>query len=432
MKKLLLIYTITLSAFLNAAISEQEKFELVQKSAPLLKFHPNDDSSLASADWYIPRCSLEIFKKDGSKATLIPLGLLTPQSLVQKLEEFKDVNRDNKIGEIYLNAGAGKDPNRRTTRKGPGYIKTPQFPMSSSEQHAYYNFVEISDAYAKISYWFFTPYQGNIDIAPGINIFINRLRIGSHEGDWEHIDVRWEKVNNKWQIRDVFFARHGQAKGDLVKRQDVEFVNDAMQPDKNGTHPIAYVALNSHGTYAKDILLLSPDVDKTSSKGPIAFLFGRDKMGKYKLEDYNKQPWSKYIFRWGSDVDKKFGGSPETPHSYGSFGQGVKSKAELIVNGKAAWSLDVKDGKSPYFKIDPRARIKEIDFKVVEPLPDSVKFEVWKRGLFGLNDKKLYGPFELKPKIESSTTPVPANYSDTLYIKTSKEPNFKLELELIE
>lgn len=431
MKKLLLFYMITITALAQAALTDAEKHDLAQKSAPLLKFHPDDASSLASADWYIPRCSLEVLKQDGSKETLATLGTLTPEKLAELLKKYKD----NIPGEFFLNPGAGKEPNHINTLRGPGYIK------GVSDQHIYYNIVEISDTYVKISYWFFCPYQGNIDIIPGVNIVLNKLKAGSHEGDWEHIDVRWDKINNSWVIRDVFFARHGQAKGDLVKKNDVQFVNDQMKSDKMGTHPVVYVALNSHGTYPKNIFFISADADKTSDKGPIAFLYGKDAQGEWKLEDYNKQPWSPYIFRWGADLTKKFGGSPETPHSYGSFGQGKKSQAELIIDKKAAWSLDVKNGKSPYFKIDPRARIKEIDFKIVGTLPEYVEFEVWKRALLGLRDKKLYGPFKLKPRypIENNPFPddnitdaVPANYKDTLYIKAPKSQNFSLQVELIE
>jgi len=430
MKKLLLCYALTASAIMHAGLSFIEKHTLAQRSAPLLKFHPNDDSSLASAEWYIPKCSLQALKKDGSTINLANLGSLTPESLAVLLKN----NQNNPPGELFLNPGSGKEPGHLQTLKGPGYTN------GMSDQHAYYSLLEVSDTYVKISYWFFCPYQGNIDIIPGVNTILKTIGAGSHEGDWEHIDVLWEKVNNTWEIKDVFFARHGQAKGDLVRRNNVKFVNDQMKPDQSGTHPIVYVAMNSHGTYPKDIFFISKDADKTSNKGPMAFLFGKDKQGKFKLENYNEQPWSPYIVRWGADLTKKLGGSPESPHGYGSFVKEKKSKAELIINGKAAWSLEVKNGKSPYFKIDPRARIKKIDFKVVGTEP--VEFEVWRKAYFGLSTKKLYGPFKIQPTqptesdpspSANETAPVDANYSDTLYIKArNRTPNFTVHVQLIE
>ena len=377
MKKLVLLI-LAFPIFVEARLTDQEKFDLIQKSAPLLKFHPKDDSSLASADWYIPRCSLEILKKDGSKETLVPLGSLNQEELVKVLKKYMGDQGwlDPSKGQIFLNPGAGKEPNHKNTLKGPGYEN------GFSDQHAYYNFVEVSDTYVKISYWYFTPYQGNIDIIPGVNIALNVLKAGSHEGDWEHIDVRWQKIDNAWQILDVFFARHGESKGDLIKKEQVEFVNDLMQSDKNGTHPVVYVAMNSHGTYPKNIFFLSSDVDKTSNKGPKAFLYGKDKEGAMKLEDYNKQPWRPYLFSWGADVTKKFGGSPETPHAYRSFGQGAISQSQFIVKGKQVDRLSVTNGKSPDFKMRPQARIKEIDFKVVGPnFPKTLEFEVWKKNV---------------------------------------------------
>jgi len=429
--KRFIILVLSTFGFIQAGLTDAEKFDLVQRSAPLLKFHPKDDSSLASADWYIPKCSLEVLKENGTKEVLANLGTLTPERLAELLKK----NQDKIKGEIFLNPGAGKEPNHKYALKGPGYEN------GISDQHAYYNFLEISDTYVKISYWFFYPYQGNIDIVPGVNTVIEKLKAGSHEGDWEHINVRWEKVNNAWEIKDVFFGRHGYQKGDLVNRQNVQFVNDQMKSDKKGTHPVVYVAMNSHGTYPKNIFFLSSDVDKTSNKGPQAFMFGKDKQNNWKLEDYNKQAWSPYIFRWGADLTKKLGGSPKTPHGYDSFIKGKRSPATLIVDKKPVLKLEVKNGKSPYFEIERRARIKEIDFRVIGTVPQSIELEVWKRAMLGLGDKKLYGPFKLTPKHivkdnplpdENVTDAMPATYQDTLYIKAPKSQTFTLEIEYVE
>lgn len=277
---------------------------------------------------------------------------------------------------------------------------------------------------------------------PGGNIRIDKLKAVSHEGHWEHIDVRWEKINNNWTMRDVFFARHQQKKGELVPKSKLQLVNDQMKWDKNGTHPIVYVAMNSHGTYPKNIFFLIKNVDKTSNHGPVAFLYGKDTLGKWKLEDYQRQPWSNYIFRWGADITKRFGGSPETPHAYGSFIKGKRTPAKLIVNNKPVCKLEIKNGSSPYFKIDPRTRIKEIDFRVAGPhIPASVDFEVWQKGFLGLRNKKLFGPFKLKPKHiteeklfcdDNITDPVPANYKDTLYITGPTSLSFTIEVKLVE
>ncbi|MCK9543148.1 MAG: Vps62-related protein, partial [Novosphingobium sp.] len=389
MKKMLFLL-LSITSFVNA-ISKQEKESIAQKGAPMLYIHPDDVSSLTSVDWYIPKCSLELLDdKTNKKRVLIEYGKLTPEELGKYDKNKLKSLTSNPDDQFFLNAGG---PKREDVLKGPGYQN------GFSDQHAYYNVVELSDNEIKISYWFFYANQGAIKIMPGLDQILESFDVGNHEGDWEHIDERWKKENNgQWQLVEVFYARHGQAKGDTVKKADLELVNDSGVKDKNGTHPVVYVAVNSHASYPKNLTFISTDVDKTSNQGPRAKLWGTDSNGQLKLEDYSDKPWKNYVGRWGADVKKHLGGSPEGPEMGGSFIKSPKRRAELIVDGKPYWQdIEVKNGKSKEFKIDPRARIKQIDFKVSGTKPEKpVKFSIFRKGdmlkgLFG--DKQLYGPF---------------------------------------
>ena len=115
---------------------------------------------------------------------------------------------------------------------------------------------------------FFYAYQG----APaGIGILdplMKALDIGIHQGDWKPIDIHLKKQDENYMSDHVFYARHQQIKGNLVKAADIKKANDNMKEDKNATHPIVYVALNSHASYPKHNLI-SKDFDRTSSTGPL-------------------------------------------------------------------------------------------------------------------------------------------------------------------
>jgi hypothetical protein len=88
----------------------------------------------------------------------------------------------------------------------------------------YYAYQDCSLDTTVIMYWFFYGYQ---DTCTG--------SLGSHDADWERVAV---KIRNN-QVERVQFYQHG---GHYTRTPNVlEFVD--------GTHPVAYVGKNSHGSY---------------------------------------------------------------------------------------------------------------------------------------------------------------------------------------
>lgn len=91
----------------------------------------------------------------------------------------------------------------------------------------YYEYQDCSGDSTVIMYWFFYGYQDTC--SPGL---------GSHHADWERVAVRIK--NGK--LERVQYYQHG---GFYTKQGNNFEVHD-------GTHPIAYVGKNSHGSYHDD------------------------------------------------------------------------------------------------------------------------------------------------------------------------------------
>jgi hypothetical protein len=91
----------------------------------------------------------------------------------------------------------------------------------------YYAYQDCSLDTTVIMYWFFYGYQ---DTCTG--------SLGSHDADWERVAV---KIRNN-RVERVQFYQHG---GHYTRMpNEMEFVD--------GTHPVAYVGKNSHGSYHDD------------------------------------------------------------------------------------------------------------------------------------------------------------------------------------
>ena len=90
--------------------------------------------------------------------------------------------------------------------------------------------------FVSMLYATFYPYNGAYSV-------MGRL-MGGHEGDWEHVTVRIVKCaaqTSGWRVHSVWYHTHRERDGQLVDAKNMEF--------SDGTHPVAYVAVNGHGHY---------------------------------------------------------------------------------------------------------------------------------------------------------------------------------------
>lgn len=412
---LLLSFLVTNQA--HAELSVETITKLIKTFGPLFRIHHTDESSPASVDWMLAHSSLNLRYNDRSKS---PVKLLDRGSLNSQLVGSAPYTTPNPEGEYYLNLEGDK----QGLKKGPGYDA-----HNLSQQDCYVNAVERENGNVVLQFWCFYPWQGSIVIAKGLDYFLRD--IGYHEGDWEHVNIYLKKSDEHeigYEISQLFFARHQQKKGDLVKRDDLELVNDAMQNDPNGTHPVVYVGKNSHGTYPY-VTRLSSDVDQTSAKGPSWKGWEHGKYIGTLLHPQAGQEWINFWGRWGSSVEaSKFGityhgDSPESPFLYNAFMHQGAHKKPIEIEGQKNNLIALQKPKklrkskqySRYFTFDsPPKRIRLLEWKMgrlkkdelgatsLEPVDENISYELWEKKRF-FTDQKIADGFSGK---EAKLTPV--------------------------
>jgi len=285
--------------------------QLIRAYAPEVRLHPNDNSRPASIDWLLPQIELRYYKS--KRILLIPNddeAKVTMNNLIRQNYNNQDsgtVNNDN-VTNFFLSI-TSKD-----TRAGQEPDSNDLIPASC---YAHLRPAPNSDA-IDIQYWFFYPYNDEIVDGP--------IKIGKHEGDWEHVTVRITPDGRN--ILGVYFARHSKE----GRWENFETTGD----DTIGhTHPIVYSAIYSHASYptakkqSRDGL---PD-DHTKDGGPYWKCWEHIINVGEKEGPLNGQLWLQFTGRWGGSR----GGGP--------FGQ----KSPETPSFKDSWK---DDGGGPQYEID--------------------------------------------------------------------------------
>ena len=120
---------------------------------------------------------------------------------------------------------------------------------------------------------------------------VEKLEIGSHEGDWEHIDVfikEKKPTSSDYTIKKVFYARHKNEDGRFDRFEAVE-----------STHPIVYSAQFGHASYGVPVFGVNKLADKANGQGArwqtwknIIYLGTKD-------EPAVGSEWLRYKGKWG-------------------------------------------------------------------------------------------------------------------------------------
>lgn len=155
----------------------------------------------------------------------------------------------------------------------------------------------------RITYWFFYPFSRTEGIPNWIS--------PGHEGDWERISVLIRRTGvDLWQPLSVKFHRHAASAKvlwkDVLKARDDTGVM---------THPRAFVAKGSHGTYGRPgwfSLPVGHDEAKACLRCPWWFTWKPPGM----LVDATQEPWYGFGGAWG------YAGT--TPDSSGPLGPSLR------------------------------------------------------------------------------------------------------------
>jgi hypothetical protein len=308
MQRLLILFVLFLPQLVLALdLSSDQIQAIIQRFAPLVKLHHQEEYYPSSVHWYLERSSLK--RKHDKK--------------------YREVIS----GPIY-------DANRLSGYKGPSYsitpFGTPQVraltfqgepldeagPIRLVRSPCYANLIEISGELA-IQYLFFYPYNGR-----QLGIFdwashLTGLSFGAHEGDWEHIGVHL-KLPESWPqytldeltVSRLYYSRHTQNFGIYTSPESAEFEGELpkvegssalLGPAPDRTHPVVYSAYHGHASYPHVFTGVNWLFDRTSNSGPrwrcwenVIYIGEPD-------QPATGQEWIRYGGKWG--VDK----APRTP-----------------------------------------------------------------------------------------------------------------------
>lgn len=291
---LLIIFSFSIKT--NAQTIPQKVVNIAKKHAPEVRLHPTDNYRPSSIPWYLKRSRLIFYPpKSSSFLTNIPRVLLKKGKVTLKaLKKQKP-----KIGKTTYPAIAKGNKKKMpflldldgTTTNKKGEYTLFKNNKRTAGTAAYLNIRRVKEGHNwwDFQYLFFYPYNGKLKLD---GILGNVVKGGKHEGDFEHITIRFNMNSSK--IMAIYYSVHGQKEGSWLFPGQFR-KNSAGQP-------IVYSAKDSHASYAspgrRSRNKGMPD-DYTKDGGPIWDC--RKKLTYVGTIDRPKagQEWIGFTGRWG-------------------------------------------------------------------------------------------------------------------------------------
>jgi hypothetical protein len=106
--------------------------------------------------------------------------------------------------------------------------------------------VNQTDQHVDLEFWFFYPFNGpgrfRVTVGKIFTDYVEMQTCGRHYSGWEHVTVRLTQAPGTptgWLVQNVYLSQHDLTMG----------INDLTKIQFSGTHPIIYVARDSHAHY---------------------------------------------------------------------------------------------------------------------------------------------------------------------------------------
>lgn len=243
MKKIILILLLGwVSPWMCLAQSSLSIHDLVQRVAPQVWLHSNEDYMMSSVDWYLPQVKkqerMETYGEYVNSSYPNTFG--TPKTLstyfADPYVEILTTVNDGNINDAERTDWPGRKNLVLAHKTGNvGYGSQASATCYVHVKESYYQDAPLFSHDIDIMFWYFYPYNGTVL---------------HHDGDWEMVMV---KASPDGTIKKIGLSSHG----------DVKWYNP-WELGYTGTHPIVYSAQKSHafyespGTYAP-VSFTSPD-----------------------------------------------------------------------------------------------------------------------------------------------------------------------------
>jgi len=290
-------------------IDDLREIEYLNKHTPKLIFHPDEkERPYRIEDWF---CKYQINLEKEEYYTYwyliptIPIIIPTERRAAETLiEDIKLTDLSRVVGDsLCLNPVRVKNE----------FSNSPPYTIYG---HCFKTKDKCATEYIELQYWIFYSNNdirelNNVNIIDKTGAEISKelwksLKI-DHIGDWEFVAIR---LNMEWEPQQIYYSAHYPI--NWTEEQIRSW--DDPTVEKDGTHPIVYVARDSHANYfsrgihKSDIPLLIIDYDYEDKTG-----FGEScipqviNLGE-KDFPLNGCEWIRYSGKWGSDK-----GSPKGP-----------------------------------------------------------------------------------------------------------------------
>jgi hypothetical protein len=196
-----------------------EDLAVARRFAPEFVFHPDERFYPIAMDTYVADCELVDMRAPGNPVPGLPAPLTA-----EALGEWASTHDDRQRYTLRVKEGPLAHCMTLDSRSGVG-----RAPL-------YYVVNRASDVSLCVTYYVFYAYNAATRVA-------GCFEMGAHYADIETVQVDAERVlpGGSWVAKRVYCSKHSGGTWADVARREIGTVGD--------THPIVYVALNSHAHY---------------------------------------------------------------------------------------------------------------------------------------------------------------------------------------
>jgi hypothetical protein len=259
----------------------ETRAELMRTFAPHVHLHPDDPNRPANVDWYLERVTMRFHHSGCPDHELLGPGLVTQATLVAQSHP--------EAGLLFCTHDSGRIAT--STASDRFFLEVTDHTSYAGAPRAEWKTYVVwrphaDDGLVNLEYWLFYPYND------GVSVF-------NHESDWEHVRVTIDPKADEGRGKAIevkLSAHHG---GTIVNADDSRL-------EREGTHPVAYVAWGTHANYlapgsyaiegtggiAKDTTKAAPAADVWKTEDSLVAIGTR-------AAPQNGQVFVKYWGRWG-------------------------------------------------------------------------------------------------------------------------------------
>jgi hypothetical protein len=261
----------------DRAKSARERQQWITMFTPKFVFDKDEKYWPCNVETYIKYCSLWRKSSDGKGDTLcIAEGKVTVDDLAKTGDDKDSGNK------YYLNINEKFWGGER----------------ENLDNVPVFTHVRDQFGYIEVIYFIFFAYNGNLDVA-------GCFKAGAHQADIEHVTMRIDRTTKK--LLGVYYSAHATVDGAWVTGKDIKF--DDGKDGKDGvSHPLVYVAKNSHamysapGTWARFCCFANDSITVDTEHTPTSWI----PQVFVKADTVSDAPVLRYKGNWGNDGVSNF------------------------------------------------------------------------------------------------------------------------------